>query len=389
MVGLVGGSTARAEHVVANAGGEAEYVRRMHRHAPTEHQCTSTLVKHIKAPVHLVWELVRRFDQPQRYKPFVRNCVVRGDQLEVGSLRDVNVNPGLPATTSTERLEQLDDDLHILGVKFVGGDHRLQAIRPTGVSAYQNWGPLRHHEEPRRAGARSQRRIEIVVRLLEPIKEQSPILSYADFYQLAGVVAVEVTGGPDVPFHPGREFKQIVMNMLDCFRLTVEYGVRSSQNLGDEQPQACEIKAQLVRTAEAARQLALMLEVERPSYQGRNSVYQSSSKMMSAISVAHLGCKDMDAVDVGVVGMVDSQSLSSALEKLYFWERKLYAEVKIVGCGVRSSQNLGYEQPQGNPLTVSCQQPHPRPVLSRTLSPTCGCPSAAKHPAPAVAILLL
>ncbi|AQK94054.1 Abscisic acid receptor PYL8 [Zea mays] len=126
MVGLVGGSTARAEHVVANAGGEAEYVRRMHRHAPTEHQCTSTLVKHIKAPVHLVWELVRRFDQPQRYKPFVRNCVVRGDQLEVGSLRDVNVKTGLPATTSTERLEQLDDDLHILGVKFVGGDHRLQ-----------------------------------------------------------------------------------------------------------------------------------------------------------------------------------------------------------------------------------------------------------------------
>ncbi|KAL5675255.1 hypothetical protein ACJX0J_011386, partial [Zea mays] len=53
-----------------------------------------------------------------------------------------------------------------------------------------------------------------------------------------------------------------------------------------------------------------------------------SSKMMSAISVAHLGCKDMDAVDVGVVAMVDSQSLSSALEKLYFWERKLYAEVK-------------------------------------------------------------
>lgn len=25
------------------------------------------------------------------------------------------------------------------------------------------------------------------------------------FYQLAGVVAVEITGGPEVPFHPGRE----------------------------------------------------------------------------------------------------------------------------------------------------------------------------------------
>ncbi|KAM5583917.1 hypothetical protein ABKV19_003676 [Rosa sericea] len=43
--------------------------------------------------------------------------------------------------------------------------------------------------------------------LLDPIKEQFPILSYADFYQLAGVVGVEVTGGPDVPFHPGREDK--------------------------------------------------------------------------------------------------------------------------------------------------------------------------------------
>ncbi|ONK61866.1 uncharacterized protein A4U43_C08F34390 [Asparagus officinalis] len=49
--------------------------------------------------------------------------------------------------------------------------------------------------------------LDIAVRLLEPIKEQFPILSYGDFYQLAGVVAVEVTGGPEVPFHPGREDK--------------------------------------------------------------------------------------------------------------------------------------------------------------------------------------
>jgi L-ascorbate peroxidase len=49
--------------------------------------------------------------------------------------------------------------------------------------------------------------LDIAVRLLEPIKELVPILSYADFYQLAGVVAVEVTGGPEVPFHPGRQDK--------------------------------------------------------------------------------------------------------------------------------------------------------------------------------------
>ncbi|KAF8725543.1 hypothetical protein HU200_020075 [Digitaria exilis] len=173
MVGLVDGGAARAvgrlgpgETASGGGGGEADHVRRLHRHAPADHQCTSTLVKHIKAPVHLVsfpflllipllasyvsgiaslhgsgvpcsipdalvsdrcvWELVRSFDQPQRYKPFVSRCIVRGDQLEIGSLREVNVKTGLPATTSTERLEQLDDDEHILGVKFVGGDHRLQ-----------------------------------------------------------------------------------------------------------------------------------------------------------------------------------------------------------------------------------------------------------------------
>ncbi|KAI3986154.1 hypothetical protein MKX01_004298 [Papaver californicum] len=49
--------------------------------------------------------------------------------------------------------------------------------------------------------------LDIAIRLLEPIEKQFPTLSYADFVQLAGVVAVEVTGGPEVPFHPGREDK--------------------------------------------------------------------------------------------------------------------------------------------------------------------------------------
>ncbi|XP_062155010.1 abscisic acid receptor PYL3-like [Alnus glutinosa] len=104
---------------------ELEYIGRHHRHEPRENQCTSELVKHIKAPVHLVWSLVRRFDQPQKYKPFVSRCVVKGD-FGIGSVREVNVKSGLPATTSTERLELLDDNEHILGVKFVGGDHRLR-----------------------------------------------------------------------------------------------------------------------------------------------------------------------------------------------------------------------------------------------------------------------
>lgn len=69
--------------------------------------------------------MVRRFDEPQKYKPFVSECTLRGD-LKVGTLREVNVKTGLPATTSTERLELLDDEQRVLGVKIVGGDHRLR-----------------------------------------------------------------------------------------------------------------------------------------------------------------------------------------------------------------------------------------------------------------------
>ncbi|PKA58957.1 Abscisic acid receptor PYL8 [Apostasia shenzhenica] len=104
---------------------ELEYVRRFHRHEPRENQCSSALVKHIEAPIHLVWSLVRRFDQPQKYKPFISRCVVQGD-MEIGSVREVNLKSGLPATTSTERLELLDDNEHVLSIKIVGGDHRLK-----------------------------------------------------------------------------------------------------------------------------------------------------------------------------------------------------------------------------------------------------------------------
>jgi hypothetical protein len=59
MVGLVDGA-ARGWRLIDEAAGgggaaatEAEHMRRLHGHAPGENQCTSALVKHIKAPVHL------------------------------------------------------------------------------------------------------------------------------------------------------------------------------------------------------------------------------------------------------------------------------------------------------------------------------------------------
>ena len=54
--------------------------------------------------------------------------------IEIGSVREVNVKSGLPATRSTERLELLDDNEHILSVRFVGGDHRLQVCFVLDVS---------------------------------------------------------------------------------------------------------------------------------------------------------------------------------------------------------------------------------------------------------------
>ncbi|GJZ27132.1 ribonuclease H-like domain-containing protein [Tanacetum coccineum] len=103
---------------------------------PVQHQRT----KHIEIKIHFVrdlvaagqvrvlhvWSLVRRFDEPQKYKPFVSRCTMQAGDLNIGSVRQVNVKSGLPATTSTERLELLDDDEHILGIKIVDGDHRLK-----------------------------------------------------------------------------------------------------------------------------------------------------------------------------------------------------------------------------------------------------------------------
>lgn len=107
------------------SGVEKDYIKKHHTHEIKDNQCSSFLIKHIKSPVHLVWSLVRRFDQPQKYKPFISRCVAQGN-LEIGSLREVDVKSGLPATTSTERLELLDDEEHILSVRIIGGDHRLR-----------------------------------------------------------------------------------------------------------------------------------------------------------------------------------------------------------------------------------------------------------------------
>lgn len=43
----------------------------------------------------------------------------------------------------------------------------------------------------------------------EEVKLKNPKITYADLYQLAGVVAVEVTGGPTIEFVPGRKDSKV------------------------------------------------------------------------------------------------------------------------------------------------------------------------------------
>nr|AOR16601.1 ascorbate peroxidase [Tripidium arundinaceum] len=62
-------------------------------------------------------------------------------------------------------------------------------------------GSIRYEEEYNHG---SNAGLKIAIDLLEPIKAKNPKITYADLYQLAGVVAVEVTGGPTVEFVPGR-----------------------------------------------------------------------------------------------------------------------------------------------------------------------------------------
>lgn len=105
-----------------------EAVGRYHSMRVTGNQCRSMVVKRVGAPVSTVWSMVRRFDCPQRYKRFIHHCSMQGDG-NVGSTRHVRVISGLPAATSTERLEILDENRHIISFRVVDGDHRLQNYR--------------------------------------------------------------------------------------------------------------------------------------------------------------------------------------------------------------------------------------------------------------------
>ncbi|XP_047332608.1 abscisic acid receptor PYL4-like [Impatiens glandulifera] len=108
-----------------------ESISRYHIHNKLieSNQISSTVIQEIAAPISTVWSIVRRFDNPQSYKHFIKTCQVINGDGRVGTVREISVISGLPAANSKERLEILDDESHVISFSVVGGDHRLSNYR--------------------------------------------------------------------------------------------------------------------------------------------------------------------------------------------------------------------------------------------------------------------
>ncbi|KAG5557128.1 hypothetical protein RHGRI_007409 [Rhododendron griersonianum] len=60
-------------------------VSRYHAHAVGPNQCCFIVTRQISAPISVVWPVVRRFDNPQAYKHFVKRCHVVNDDGSIFS----------------------------------------------------------------------------------------------------------------------------------------------------------------------------------------------------------------------------------------------------------------------------------------------------------------
>ncbi|KAI3886258.1 hypothetical protein MKX03_007978 [Papaver bracteatum] len=63
-------------------------------------------------------------------------------------------------------------------------------------------GSIRHDDELNHGANNG---LNIAIEICEEVKKKHPRITYADLYQLAGVVAVKVAGGPTIDFVPGRQ----------------------------------------------------------------------------------------------------------------------------------------------------------------------------------------
>lgn len=102
-----------------------------------------------------------------------------------------------------------------------------------------------------------------------------------------------------------------------------------------------EIQVQFERASESGNELAKMLEVGKLPHNRKHATYQVSSKMLHAIAPSSSALSlpstsKNDVIEIADHAILDAEgdissrptNISSTLQKLYLWEKKLYEEVK-------------------------------------------------------------
>ncbi|CAF2094820.1 unnamed protein product [Brassica rapa subsp. narinosa] len=156
---------------------------RFHTHEVGPNQCCSAVIQEISAPITTVWSVVRRFDNPQAYKHFLKSCsVIGGDggntkeetcdfvdvivRCNLQSLAKIAENSAAEISTFHRLLIRSDDVFksrlnmdvrpltHILGQ--VKASINMQMINITQLSEYRKdgypsiyrkqWGPLKEDQ---------------------------------------------------------------------------------------------------------------------------------------------------------------------------------------------------------------------------------------------------
>ncbi|KAH7685691.1 Polyketide cyclase/dehydrase protein [Dioscorea alata] len=93
-----------------------EAIVNYHSHNILPSQCASINMQEIPALISHVWSIIRRFDHPQAYKCFIKECYMRAECIE--------------------HLDELNDEHHVMRFSSVGGDHRLTNYQST-ISLHQ------------------------------------------------------------------------------------------------------------------------------------------------------------------------------------------------------------------------------------------------------------
>lgn len=96
-------------------------------------KCSFSIEQVINAPIEVVWSIVRQFDNPKAYRMFIGECSSTSTSNAVGSFRHIAFVTDFPSTVSIERLDDLNEEKHVMVYSVVGGDHTCRLPNYQGM----------------------------------------------------------------------------------------------------------------------------------------------------------------------------------------------------------------------------------------------------------------